>query len=325
VYDAVFPPTNCGTTVEYYLSVETTNNQLVTDPQNAPNNHFETFSADNLNVILDDNFETDQGWTVQNQNVTAGAWIRGIPGQGGSRGDPPDDFDGSGRCFITGNTGNEDLDGGPTRLLSPRLDMSGNPAIVTYARWHTNDDGDDFLVVEISNDDGSNWTQVESVPNSAGWTERSFIAADFLTQTANMRLRFTSSDQPNNSVTESGIDAVRVYSIDCDGGGGYTLNVTGSCPGTITVAWSNADPNVQQGIVFGNNQGSTVIPPGNPCNGTVLGLSGNVRLVSPPGFFSTGNGSGSINGNAGDAACGHYLQLVQGSNCAKSNVAQIGN
>lgn len=107
-------------------------------------------------------------------------------------------------------------------------------------------------------------------------------------------------------------------------GGGYSLALSGSCPGTVRVEWSGATPRAQQGLVFGARQGSTTIPGGNPCPGTVLGVAGQVRLVDPPGFFGTGqNGSGSIQGNAGAGACGSFLQLVEGGTCQTSNVAQI--
>lgn len=103
------------------------------------------------------------------------------------------------------------------------------------------------------------------------------------------------------------------------GGGGYRLRVSGQCPGQVTVEWSNATPSRQQGLVFGANQGRTTIPNG-ACQGTILGVQGNVRLVNT---FGTGNGAGSVSGNAGTGACGGYLQLVESGSCNTSNVAQI--
>lgn len=101
--------------------------------------------------------------------------------------------------------------------------------------------------------------------------------------------------------------------------GGYRCSVSGTCPGTVRVAWSGATPNRQQGIVFGNNQGSTTIPNG-ACQGTQLGIQGQVRLVN---IIGTGSGSGSVNGSAGTSACGHFLQLVESGSCNTSTVAQI--
>lgn len=101
------------------------------------------------------------------------------------------------------------------------------------------------------------------------------------------------------------------------GGGGYTCGVTGSCPGTITVAWSGAEPGIQQGILFGSNTGSTTIPNG-VCQGTVLGIQDHVRLVR---VISTGSGAGQVDGNAGTSACGGHLQLVSFPGCATSTVS----
>lgn len=101
----------------------------------------------------------------------------------------------------------------------------------------------------------------------------------------------------------------------------YSCTVTGQCPGTVNVAWDNAQPNRQQGIVFASNTGSFTIP-GGPCAGTTLGLgTQNLRLVNTVG---TGGGSGSVNGQAGTGACGGYIQLVTVANpCEASTVDQL--
>ncbi|MCC6910259.1 MAG: hypothetical protein IT430_20185 [Phycisphaerales bacterium] len=107
--------------------------------------------------------------------------------------------------------------------------------------------------------------------------------------------------------------------LSWDVSGRYNLNVSGQCPGTVTVRWSGATPSQQQGLVFGADQGSTIIPTG-PCQGTMLGVQGQVRLVNT---FGTGNGAGTISGLAGTSACGHFLQLVESGSCNTSNVRQI--
>lgn len=101
----------------------------------------------------------------------------------------------------------------------------------------------------------------------------------------------------------------------------YTLSVTGTCPGQVVVAWENAAPSSQQGLVFGMNLGNTIIPPGSACEGTSLGISGGIRLVR---VVSTGaNGSGTLTGNTSSGACGAYLQLIEANSCRTSNIAQL--
>ena len=144
-----------------------------------------------------------------------------------------------------------------------------------------------------------------------GGSQAVFIGYQTTTDIARVEIDETNGENGNISL----MDDVRLEGV----GGGYTLDVRGTCPGQITVGWSGATPSRQQGIVYGANQGSTTIPNG-ACRGTILGIQGSVRLVNTIG---TGSGSGSVNGQAGTAACGHFLQLVQSGTCDTSNVDSI--
>lgn len=100
----------------------------------------------------------------------------------------------------------------------------------------------------------------------------------------------------------------------------FGLSIVGSCPGTVTVIWSNAPPQSTLALVFANNTGSFRIPNG-PCQGTILGLgSQGIRLINT---FSSGSGNGSRNGSTGPAACGNFLQMVSLQSCEVSDVVQI--
>jgi subtilisin family serine protease len=220
-YLATFPPTECGTTVDFYVSVETTDGEVVTNPFGAPSSFFSAFSISDIATLYTETFETDTGWTVSNQDLQAGAWQRAVPNGGGTRGDPSSDSGDAGTfCFVTQNgAGDTDVDGGPTRLLSPNIDISTAPeAILSYQRWFTNDDQDiDRLTVEISNNGGTTWTLVESVPGtgSGSWVQREVRVADYVTPSGQVRLRFSVADNPNDSVTEAAIDDVRIREVVC--------------------------------------------------------------------------------------------------------------
>ena len=226
VYNAVFPSYECLDTILYYLSAESTLGEVTTDPFNAPEQTYSAFVVSEIKSIVSYDFETDSGWTVQNTDLQDGAWERAVPNGGGSRGDPPSDFDGSGNCYVTDNDpGNSDVDGGPTRLISPTLDLSNatNP-LLSYARWFTNDDQDvDRLDVEISNNDGSSWVLVESVPDTVGWFVQTIQIRDFIEPTSEMRLRFSVTDDPNNSVTEAALDAFEIFELICEDTGQIVL------------------------------------------------------------------------------------------------------
>lgn len=221
LYLAEFPAFDCGALVSFYVSVETTAGVVVTDPPNAPARTFLATAARDVRELVHDDMETDPGWTVENVNLADGAWERGVPVGGGGRGDPPTDFDGSGQCWLTGNrAGDSDVDGGPTILTSPSYDLSGvSDAILSYARWFTCDDAgtgdEDFMHVEISAD-GQNWTTLETVASVAGWRLIEHRIADFIAPGPDVRVRFSVQDQPNNSVTEAAIDALRIVEVFCD-------------------------------------------------------------------------------------------------------------
>ena len=219
VYDAVFPAIECGTAVPYFFSAETIDGELVTDPLDAPDTTHLVFSAQALPELFVDDFESDQGWVVQNTDLPDGAWERGVPVGGGDRGDPPTDFDGSGNCYLTDNEdGNSDVDGGPTRLIAPTVDLSSaNDPYLAYARWFTVDDQDeDRLDVEISDDAGQSWILIESVPDSAGWVQQMVRIADYVQLTDMVTVRFSATDNPNDSITEAAIDAFAIFDLQCN-------------------------------------------------------------------------------------------------------------
>ncbi len=230
VYDAVFPVIDCGADVQYYFSSDTAGSGIVSEPRGAPDSTFEAQAILGTITIVRDNFQTNNGWTVENIALDDGQWDRGVPAGGGDRGDPPSDFDGSGACWLTDNVdGNSDVDGGPTRLISPAFDLSAFGDVqVSYARWFTNDDQDaDRLVVEVSSNDGATWTTIESVPDSNGWNQVTFNLGDFITLTDRVRFRFSATDNPNDSVTEAALDDFHLFTFDC-GDPGCPADLDGS-------------------------------------------------------------------------------------------------
>ncbi len=185
---------------------------------------------------LADDLETGQGWTAGSPGDTASGGIWTLVAPIGTNAQPGEDHtDGAGeRCFVTGQgtkggaLGENDVDRGFTTLVSPALDLSGDPEVkLGYWRWFSNDTdtnpGEDVLTIDISNDGGMSWVPLETVgptgpEASGGWYFHLFRVADILAPTSSMRLRFVASDTRKGAVVEAAIDDLVVIAGCCHAG-----------------------------------------------------------------------------------------------------------
>lgn len=230
-YVAVFPARPCGDVVDYYFTAQSTTGGIGSDPVNAPASFRTANVFYGTGVVFGDDCEIDRGWVVgaAGDDATAGIWNRMDPE--GTSAQPEDDHTPAPgvACWVTdgvrgGSDGARDVDGGKTTLLSPVLDLSNDPhAVISYWRWYSNDKGAspgaDVFVVDITAD-GSNWVNVETVgPSGAGttggWIYHEFRVADYITPTAQVRLRFVASDYGAGSLVEAAIDDLAVSGVLC--------------------------------------------------------------------------------------------------------------
>ncbi|MBB47000.1 MAG: hypothetical protein CMJ33_00225 [Phycisphaerae bacterium] len=165
-------------------------------------------------------------WQVSG-NVTsgdAGLWQIGTPDGANDRGDPATDYDGSGRCFLTGAaTGNTDVDDGCTILRSQRV-VADEDTFVRWAQWYDNSFGNapglDVMTVEISGDLGATWQPLDQAgPNDSesvgGWIVKEFRVSDYVTTPSfQVYIRWTVCDDGDGSVIEAAIDSFGYGSCD---------------------------------------------------------------------------------------------------------------
>lgn len=235
LYEVTFPGQPCATRIEYYFAAEIQGLGDQFEPAGGALDPMSTTSGDAFEIVFEDRFETNvAGWdaTAIGSGLT-GAWERVDPNGTTDLGNPiaPEDDAGAGAdvfCYVTDNgapgagAGAADVDDLTVHLESPVIDLSGTDATVSFDYWIVSvlngSASDDSMVVSVSNDGGSNYTPALTLSGQVGvWTGASFVVGDFVTPTANVRIRWTVADDPNNSLTEGALDNVVVNAIDCGG------------------------------------------------------------------------------------------------------------
>jgi len=223
VFEVTVPGAPCGSAPEFYLSAVGSGGTTVLEPADAPEQTF-SYAIGAPVVIFDDDFESSQDWAATytaEGGTPAGFWERADPN--GTSAAPEDDLSPDGTyCYVTQNgsvggpDGEADVDNGTFMLTSPRFDL-GFGGEISYACWfYWSGYGDeDFLDVELSANDGGDWALVERVTGQTGWVERTLNVSDYVTPSAAVRLRFITSDVPNDSLTEAGVDEVVVVQYAC--------------------------------------------------------------------------------------------------------------
>lgn len=231
-YTATLPAGQCTDQIEYYFTAQVTAGLTFADPSAAPGTVYKSIAAAGTNRLFEDHFETDvSGWTIVNDpSLTGGGWEQAVPigtffvGELAAPNEDVTPANGT-KAFVTENSavlaepyGLHDVDGGPTRLISPVFDLAANDAFISYWRWmfHDGIGEHDVLAIEVSADAGANWTEVESVTSTDhAWEQATFLVSDYVTPTDQVRVRFTACDCPQDSGTEAGIDAFVVDVLSC--------------------------------------------------------------------------------------------------------------
>ncbi len=229
LFSATWPVFACGDSMEYYAEfvAQSGGEQvLLTEPPDAPASLFR-ISAGAPTPLAYFDFHSDdasEGWTTDPEAVPSiGTWTRGDPDGAGAQ--PA--FDASTTdesCFYTGraNGGDQpfqhDVDGGPMWLQSPSLAAAGFGLFVSARVWLVSEGEGvpDQLVLEYSSDGGDSWNPLREWSAYPAWRE----SDDWIPWTASgsastVALRWSVSDEPNDSLTEAAVDEVRIVEDRC--------------------------------------------------------------------------------------------------------------
>ncbi|MCA9290118.1 MAG: VCBS repeat-containing protein [Phycisphaerales bacterium] len=230
IFEVEIPAGECLDTLSFYVTASLIGGGSFSDPQNAPLATYNSMYADGVEEIFVDDMEGDvSGWSVSSENLTSGEWEVADPNGTVSNGQqiaPADDASQAADAVMAWVTENGppggaaaqyDIDGGPTYLTSPSFDLAGADASISYRYWLATANGvADQLIVQVSGDN-QNWVQVAAHGSSnSEWAESFFTVSNYIVPTSTVRVRFVAADQPNDSVTDAGIDEFRVSQTICN-------------------------------------------------------------------------------------------------------------
>ncbi len=215
-YAGMIPAQAWGSVVEYYLEASNTLGSTGTSPVGAPAalHYFE----------VDDGFadamELPTAWklsTVAGETAGTGNWERADPQL--TTAQPADDHTAAPGvlCWVTGalagsSAGSYDVDGGSSVLYSPLFELAGASDVsVSYWRWYSNNMGnapnEDYWTVQISNDGGATWTNVEyTTASSNAWVNIVFDLDTYFLDAGTVQLRFIAADTGSGSLVEALVD-----------------------------------------------------------------------------------------------------------------------
>lgn len=180
------------------------------------------------------------------------------------------------QCFVTGqgtpggSVGENDVDNGRTSLTSPAIDLTAlSDPVIGFWRWfYTRDaDGSDWFATLISNDNGATWVAVDTIyGNHPRWEERALRVSDFVTPSAQTRVRFVAADLNPGGIVEAAVDDIVTY----EASGNPTAVAPPPDPSRLSVRIVGSNP------APGRVRFSIVAPPDRDLRVALLDVAGRV-------------------------------------------------
>ena len=265
-YQGSLPAAACSSSIAFYVKADAQQGGSYFDPSTAPGEIYSVTAATGTTTAFFDDIEGSvAGWSVVNDpSLTGGAWEQAIPNgtiaAGGQIAAPTSDAEPDAskvKAFVTQNgvpggaAGASDVDGGPTDLISPAVNLAGTDAVVTYSRWFYSA-GADQMTVWVSNDNGGSWALAETLGpnNNNAWKSSSFKVSSFAPPTSAVKIRFRVNDALPANVVEGGVDAFKVEQFLCAASGtsagvvpdgsfspGTPLTIAKAAGSDVTLSW----------------------------------------------------------------------------------------
>ncbi len=216
VYDAVFPSSQCGDTISYYVSAAAVGSELFTAPRTAPAASFTATSTYGTAAFFEDTFDSDPGWTTQGQ------WAFGQPTGGGGQYGGPDPLSGYTGNNVYGYNLNGDYGNGlaEQHLTSTAIDCTGLTDVsLEFWRWlGVEQPTYDHAYVRVSNN-GTNWVTVwenTAAVEDTSWTPQEFDISTIADDQPTVYLRWTMGTTDGSwQYCGWNIDDVVLTAVDC--------------------------------------------------------------------------------------------------------------
>ncbi len=264
-YTAALPPFACSELPSFFYTFTDATCGTLNYPASAPATPL-SLEVLSITTLVDDTFETDQGWIPASNGTTSGLWQRGVPIFDPSNSlAPTSDGDGSGQCWLTANTpvgfsGTFVTGGGSVQLTSPPLDLSAAGAQVDLRYYFRSNDAtsSDRYTVRMSQNGlaGPFVVVFFTTASSSAWRTLTILRDDILAAGLvpgpNMRLRVAVADLGvGASGAEGGLDGFRVTTRTCQSGIGtrYCTALPNSTGAPAQISASGSASVVQNNLV----------------------------------------------------------------------------
>lgn len=223
-FRADFPALPCGTELRWFVGARSTNGILWADPPEAPYTANQALVATSETVVFEDDMEQDRGWISGDttDGANAGFFERGDPI--GSMAQPEDDHTpGGSLCWITDVT-STGVNGGKVTLFTPTFDLADmHDPVMSFWFWffkEAGSTGSDKFKVDLTNDGGVTWNEVEYMQHNGrttlgSWRYRRYHIADYVTLTNQIQVRFRVNDGGLSDEIEAAVDDFKISEADC--------------------------------------------------------------------------------------------------------------